>query len=65
LYDRDDTLVLYVDMNLKKDCKPVFITFNFIIIIIYIYYQAFLMWLRNFPLYKHARAAPVHARYSK
>lgn len=53
LYDRDDTLVLYVDMKLKKHRKPLFITFNFIMIIIYIYYQALLMWFRNFPLYSH------------
>lgn len=53
LYDHDDTLVLYVDMKLKKHRKPMFITFNFIIIIIYIYYQALIMWLHNFPLYSH------------
>jgi DUF1365 family protein len=53
LYGKDDSLVLIADMKLIQTKCPQIITFSFILIIIRIYWQAFLMWLRSFPYYEH------------
>ncbi len=54
LYNKDESLVLSADMRLKRaQTMPYFIAFNFILIAIRIYYQAFLMWLKKFPYHEH------------
>lgn len=53
LHNSDGTFVISADMRLKRSYKPKFLSFNFIIIIIRIYYQAFLLWICNFPVYYH------------
>ena len=55
LYNSDNTLVIMADMNLDSNNTHQYITKNFIITIIRIYWQAFLLWIKKTPLYNHEK----------